>query len=34
MSKKIWLDENTSKNVIKTKMHIDESENKYHFEDV
>ena len=34
MSKKIWIDDNKSKSVIKTKMHIDESENKYHFEDV
>tara|TARA_A100000171_G_scaffold27972_1_gene26075 strand:+ start:3032 stop:3376 length:345 start_codon:yes stop_codon:yes gene_type:complete len=34
MSKKIWIDDKNSDSVIKTKMHIDESENKYHFEDV
>nr|BAR32782.1 hypothetical protein [uncultured Mediterranean phage uvMED] len=34
MTKKIWIDDANSKSVIKTKMHIDESENKYHFEDV
>jgi hypothetical protein len=34
MSKKLWIDNPNDTNVIKTKMHIDESENKYHFEDV
>tara|TARA_Y100001937_G_scaffold45314_2_gene63576 strand:- start:1329 stop:1673 length:345 start_codon:yes stop_codon:yes gene_type:complete len=34
MSKKLWIDNKNSDSVIKTKMHIDESENKYHFEDV
>ena len=34
MTKKLWIDENNSASVLKTKMHIDDSENKYHFEDV
>ena len=34
MTKKLWIDEKDSASVVKTKMHIDESENKYHFEDV
>tara|TARA_Y100001938_G_scaffold132090_1_gene190010 strand:- start:1432 stop:1776 length:345 start_codon:yes stop_codon:yes gene_type:complete len=34
MSKKLWIDNANSTSTIKTKMHIDESENKYHFEDV
>jgi len=34
MTKKLWIDEYNSPSTIKTRMHIDESENKYHFEDV
>tara|TARA_R100000231_G_C5281640_1_gene151786 strand:+ start:58 stop:414 length:357 start_codon:yes stop_codon:yes gene_type:complete len=34
MTKKLWIDDANSKSVVKSKMHIDESENKYHFEDV
>ena len=34
MTKKLWIDENNSASVLKTKMHIDEGDNKYHFEDV
>ena len=34
MTKKLWIDEKNSASVIKTKMHIDSSEDKYHFEDV
>ena len=34
MTKKLWIDDANSKSVVKSRMHIDESENKYHFEDV
>jgi|TARA_R100001530_G_scaffold30105_2_gene23649 hypothetical protein len=34
MTKKLWIDELKSKSTLKTRMHIDESENKYHFEDI
>lgn len=34
MTKKLWIDDANSTSTIKTKMHIDESDNKYHFEDV
>ena len=34
MSKKLSIDDDKNSSVIKSKMHIDESENKYHFEDV
>ena len=34
MTKKLWIDEANSPSTLKTKMHIDEGENKIHFEDV
>jgi|TARA_R110000824_G_scaffold88567_3_gene217681 hypothetical protein len=34
MTKKLWIDEANSPSTLKTRMHIDDSENKYHFEDV
>ena len=34
MSKKLSIDDDKNSSIIKSKMHIDESENKYHFEDV
>jgi len=34
MTKKLWIDDKNSASTLKTRMHIDESENKYHFEDV
>jgi len=34
MTKKLWIDKPDSKSTLKTRMHIDEGENKYHFEDI
>jgi len=34
MTKKLWLDDEDSKSVLKTKIHFDESDKKLHLEDV
>ena len=34
MTKKLLIDKPNSNSTLKTRMHIDESENKYHFEDI